>query len=109
MFNSLKQPKALSCHLCGEKLTQPHFYKGNIYGWSCIKKVNPAAKKSKLKANWQPCNLIDSIALDYGNIKLIAEYNGKKYVSFRSVNSFLGCAIIENNGSYFIDLSKYKK
>lgn len=36
-----------SCELCGEKLTAPIFFDGKIYGLSCIKKVNPSAKKVK--------------------------------------------------------------
>ncbi len=35
------------CTMCGEELTKPHFFNGKPYGWSCITKVNPNAKKSK--------------------------------------------------------------
>jgi hypothetical protein len=33
--------------MCGEELTKPIFFQGKPYGWSCITKVNPNAKKSK--------------------------------------------------------------
>ena len=39
--------KPCYCTLCGEQLTAPQFFEGNAYGWSCIKKVNPSAKKQK--------------------------------------------------------------
>ena len=38
----------IHCELCGEELTAPQFFEGKPYGWSCIKKVNPAAKKTPL-------------------------------------------------------------
>lgn len=40
------------CSLCGELLTCPIEFEGNIYGWSCIMKVNPSARKSKEKVLW---------------------------------------------------------
>jgi hypothetical protein len=111
MCNSAKQPKALSCELCGEKLTQPHFYMGKIYGWSCIKKVHPMAKKTTNKANWQQCELREVIICDNGNKVIRVLYNGKKYKDIAILRNgvILYNAIIENNGSYFIDTLKFKK
>ena len=110
MCNSVKQPKALVCDLCGEKLTQPHFYLGKIYGWSCIKKVNPMAKKTTIKANWQPCELLEHIILDNGNNTIRVIFNGKKYKDMAILRNgvIIYNAIIENNGSYFIDTLKFK-
>jgi len=40
------------CHRCGEELTAPHFHNGKPYGWTCIKLVNPSAKKDKSANRW---------------------------------------------------------
>jgi hypothetical protein len=49
--NGGKVPKSssiqMNCYLCGEERTAPQFYKGQMYGWACIKKVNPSQKKEK--------------------------------------------------------------
>ena len=39
-----------TCVLCGESLTAPIVFKGKTYGWTCITKINPSAKKPKKKA-----------------------------------------------------------
>lgn len=40
------------CHRCGEIITAPYFHDGKPYGYSCIKIVNPSAKKNKYKEHW---------------------------------------------------------
>jgi hypothetical protein len=42
-------PKIMTCTCCGADITAPQFFQGKPYGWTCIKKVNPAAKQSKVK------------------------------------------------------------
>lgn len=39
-----------NCSCCGTEVTSPYFYNGGVYGWTCIKKVNPNAKKNKPKS-----------------------------------------------------------
>ena len=39
-----------NCSCCGTEVTSPYFYMGGVYGYTCIKKVNPNAKKNKLKS-----------------------------------------------------------
>lgn len=41
-------PKILTCTCCGAEITAPQFFNGKPYGWTCIKKVNPAAKQVKV-------------------------------------------------------------
>lgn len=36
-----------NCTCCAAELTAPYFFNGGVYGYTCIKKVNPAAKKNK--------------------------------------------------------------
>lgn len=38
----------IRCTCCQTELTAPQFYNGNPYGYTCIKKVDPAQKKSKI-------------------------------------------------------------
>jgi hypothetical protein len=67
-----------NCTLCGEALTKPIFYKGNPYGWTCITKVNPGAKKPKKNANYVKGNVLEIIPQGWYSV-IRAEYNGKKY------------------------------
>jgi len=39
-----------NCSCCGTEVTSPYFYMGGVYGYTCIKKVNPNAKKNKPKS-----------------------------------------------------------
>ena len=38
----------IRCTCCQTELTAPQFHNGNPYGYTCIKKVDPARKKSKV-------------------------------------------------------------
>jgi hypothetical protein len=48
--------KSCTCTKCGETLTAPYFFKGQPYGWTCIKTVNPTAKKKNSKEHWIEAN-----------------------------------------------------
>ena len=39
-----------NCSCCGTEVNSPYFYDGGVYGWTCIKKVNPNTKRNKPKA-----------------------------------------------------------
>jgi hypothetical protein len=41
--------KPFECALCGAGVSAPYFFNGDVYGWSCIKVVNPSQKKYKNK------------------------------------------------------------
>ena len=38
-----------NCSCCGTEVTSPYFFNGGVYGWTCIKKVNPNARRNKTK------------------------------------------------------------
>ena len=38
----------LRCACCGSDITAPQFYKGQMYGYTCITKVAPKQKKNKV-------------------------------------------------------------
>jgi hypothetical protein len=44
-----KMGKVYSCTCCGSDVTVPYFYNKGVYGYTCIRKVNPNAKKTKAK------------------------------------------------------------
>jgi len=66
-----------SCALCGEKLTAPIFYDGKIYGWSCIKKVNPTLKKKK--THFVVADSFTTTKNENGSITVDAVYQGSNY------------------------------
>lgn len=49
-----------SCSCCGADVTVPYFHKGTVYGYTCIKKVDPSAKKVKDAGLWVA---VDSVAV----------------------------------------------
>ncbi len=83
------------CSLCGEELTAPQFYKGAAYGWTCIKKVNPSARKPRVKPRYV---VADSFEQKEG--KVFSKYQGKTYAAFigsPALNLADGRAIIDLN------------
>lgn len=46
------------CTLCKEPVTVPYWHEGKPYGYTCITKVNPKAKRIKSsKAEYAPCKI----------------------------------------------------
>ena len=41
--------KPFECAHCGAGVSAPYFYQDEVYGWTCIKYVNPKAKRYKNK------------------------------------------------------------
>lgn len=104
---------ALRCHLCGEIITCTYQFNGNVYGYTCITKVNPGTKKSKNKEHWVSADSFTSELLDNGNIKILAMYKGNhyktgKFVDFIIPNVNLKNHIIIQNDTAFINLYEYK-
>lgn len=46
-------PKLVQCTCCGSDVTMPQFFEGKPYGYTCIKKVAPAQKPTKVE--WVVC------------------------------------------------------
>lgn len=111
------------CALCGEIVTAPVFFQGKIYGWSCIKKVNPTAKKVKshyviadsftteefpatesqwaytsIKAKYQGTN--NNPVTFLGGIRFKTYANGTTFIDVDGIQLVDGIA--------YIDLLKYK-
>lgn len=93
--------------MCGEKLTQPEFFNGKPYGFSCIKKVNPFAKKSKEKSNWQPC-----IFLYIESTKIVVSFLGKRYsdsIYPKGEDYVYGTGIKKIYNQYYINIENYNR
>ena len=72
-----------NCSCCGTEVTSPYFFSGGVYGYTCIKKVNPNAKKNKPKSKCVEVEVLkivwrtpDSAADGYG--QAIVNVNGQK-------------------------------
>lgn len=102
-----------TCARCGEELTAPYEFQGGLYGWTCIKIVNPLAKKPKDKQIWVECHFeLETLnnGEGYNNRKITGFYNGKGYVDFWCEGYTHPRAIIVNKkGVAFIDVLKYKR
>jgi len=66
------------CNCCQSELTMPQYHNGLPYGWTCITKVCPSAKR--VKAIWLPCEL-ESVHIADGTTQ------------FTAVIALLGCRI----------------
>lgn len=104
----------LRCHLCGEIITCPYQHNGNVYGYTCITKVNPTVSKNKIKEHWVNADSFSCEVLDNGNTKVLAMYKGNhyktgKFIDFYSKvpNLFKKHIIIQDN-SAFINLYAFK-
>lgn len=102
------------CALCGEELTCPIEYKGLVYGYSCIKKVNPNYKKQKDKTYWVEADNFTIELLDNGRTRVKASYVGNHYdkrsrtfVDFHDSFNF-SKSILVQDGKAFINLYAYK-
>lgn len=76
----------IHCNRCGEEITAPYWHDGKPYGWSCIRIVNPKAKKNKDKQHWVIADSSDLMP-NAGKQFATAIYLGKKYTFFALPNS----------------------
>jgi len=74
------------CALCGEELTAPQFYKGKPYGWSCIKKVDPKAKKQTVQG-FEKFTVVRPVVGREHILRCVVEYCGKKVMVTGEVHS----------------------
>lgn len=51
-----------NCSCCGTEVTSPYFFNGGVYGYTCIKKVNPKAKRNKGK-----CFLVEVVKVVFSD------------------------------------------
>ncbi len=75
----------IKCTCCQADITAPQFHNGKPYGWTCILKVKPNAKRSK-KSTWIKADEIIETVVGL-RIKRVAVLNGLKYVAMVLVGS----------------------
>lgn len=73
-----KMAKVYSCSCCGSDVTVPYFHGKGVYGYTCIRKVNPNARRTKAKFV-----MVDSIETKRtegtATGSAVAVLNGKRY------------------------------
>lgn len=107
-LTEFKRATKFTCELCSEELTCPQIYMGKIYGWSCIKKVNPNARKSKVKEVWVAADNYEFEQLS-GGLKIRAFKSGLKFVDILPTNNPYGFKnIIVQGDTAFINALIYK-
>lgn len=111
MKTQVFQPRlAPRCARCGENLTAPIEYNGGLYGWTCIKIVNPLAKKPKHKQLWVLADSYTDEVLENGNTKRVATVYGKKFADFvQAFSPYPFKHIVVNGDKCFINAMSYKK
>lgn len=107
----------MPCARCGEEITQPYFYDGKAFGYTCIKIVNPAYKHSKKKADKQLYAKCDSVEIKEelpNGIKARGIIGERKFIFWaKLVNGVLtACyndeAVTAHDGTY-INLKYYSQ
>lgn len=77
----------IHCARCGEPITAPYFFQGRPYGWTCIKFVNPTAKKERSADRWI---IPQSHTLDRskGKQQIVITHEAYKYVVSVRIDKF---------------------
>lgn len=81
----------LKCHCCGSEITSPQLYDGNVYGYTCIKKVSPNFKRTRKKV-FQ----VELLRVDI-KINMTRGYAWFKKSDDKKISC---CAFKEEDGSY---------
>lgn len=93
----------MKCARCFEEITVPYHFEGKVFGYSCIKIVNPSAKVKK------PKNPVYFIQADSYNIeqkegstsfKIAAIINGRKYSDWSFENIPSSNIIVQDNKAF---------
>ena len=104
------------CSLCGEELTAPQVYNGFMYGYTCVKKINPNYKKPKTPQFFALADSFQVEELNQYQTKVIAFIKGIKFLGWITKRTNIignilttneGIVISENNA--YIDLLAYPK
>lgn len=63
-----------SCACCGSDVTAPYFHNGHVYGYTCIKKVDPSIKKVKDAGLWISADSVEVSQVEgLQKIRLVAK------------------------------------
>jgi len=104
------------CSLCGEELTAPQVYNGLMYGYTCVKRINPNYKKPKNPQFFVLADPFEVEELNQYQTKVTAFIKGVKFLGWITKRTNIignilttneGIVISENNA--YIDLLAYPK
>jgi hypothetical protein len=100
--------KVIQCACCGADVTMPQFYNGLAYGYTCIKKVAPKQKQTKIVYVQA-----DSFEVYQANFKMLKfTLEDKKYVTRTLMrpdqNLFIG-AVVTSDGKCLVNLKHFEK
>lgn len=82
-----------NCTCCGTEVNSPYFFEGGVYGYTCIKKVNPKAKRNKAKTNFFEVEVVKVVFDDM-------QTRGKAYVTINNCKQIV-TAYRDWNGTNF--------
>lgn len=93
-----------NCSCCGTDVTSPYFYNNGVYGWTCIKKINPSVKKNKAKSKCAEVKVIDVEFNDESSTR------GQALISIDDVRSIVTAYRDYNDGVFsdFIEVGNFK-
>lgn len=100
------------CTCCGTALNAPYFYNGGVYGYTCIKKVNPYVCKNKPKMKCvevEITNIYFEENCSRGIALLIIDGKKEQYTAYREYDSLTETfsESFEINNFYFHDGKLY--
>lgn len=78
----VKTKTIFTCTCCGSLLTVPYTYNGNIYGSTCIKRINPNHTPKKLQGTWLKADSVTIEAIEGSQaVLVIAVINGIRFTA----------------------------
>lgn len=88
-----------NCSCCGTEVTSPYFYDGGVYGYTCIKKVNPNTKRNKPKSKAVE---VEVLSIVWRNPDSNLDGTGQAIISVNGEKSRVPCSkkISEDHSHY---------
>lgn len=93
-----------NCSCCGTDVTSPYFHNGGVYGYTCIKKVNPSTKRNKPKSKCVEVEVLKILDFSENSSRSSAKVEINGVSSIVSVyREYLGDGVFSN----FIEISNF--
>lgn len=90
-----------NCTCCGSEITSPYFYSGGVYGWSCIKKVNPSAKRNKPKTK---CAEVHILKIEWRTKNSNLDGVGTARIEINGIKSSVSVKkVLSSCGKFYLD------
>lgn len=96
--------KILTCACCGSDVTCPQFFNGQVYGYTCIKKVCPTQKQTKVV--FVAAELVSEKAVG-PFVQVCVKVDGKKAFGMFSKATFAQVHTVQD-GTMFVNPNAFK-